>query len=97
MNMSNNELEPQIWELIGFVKVSPARYNCISCIGKNYKMPSEIAKQSNMRITQISNALHDLKDKGIVICLNETTIKGRLYQNTELGLKVLSEINKSQK
>lgn len=94
--MSNIELEPKIWELIGFIKVSPARYNCITCIGRNYKMPSEIAKQTNMRITQISNALHDLKDKDIVICLNETTIKGRLYQNTELGLKILEELENNK-
>ena len=60
-------------------------------------MPTEIAKESEMRITQISNALHDLKAKKIVICLNEDNIKGRLYQNTELGLKLLEELNKTKK
>ena len=49
-----------------------------------------------MRITQISNALHDLKEKEIVFCLNEETVKGRLYQNTELGLKLLDELNKTK-
>ena len=47
-----------------------------------------------MRITQISNALHDLKAKEIVFCLNEETVKGRLYQNTELGLQLLEELKK---
>lgn len=94
--MSKKE-EPNFWSLIGYIKVSPARLNCIKCIASEYKMPTEIAKESNMRITQISNALHDLKLKGIVFCLNEDNIKGRLYQNTELGLKLLQELNKTKK
>lgn len=95
--MTKNESKVNIWELIGFIKISPARYNCIKSIGKGYKMPTEIVKETGMRITQISNALHDLKAKGIVICLNETTVKGRLYQNTRLGLQILEELeNKKQ-
>lgn len=82
------------WSLIGFIKVSPARLNCVTCIGTEYKMPKEIVDATGMRITQISNALHDLKVKGIVICLNEENVKGRLYQNTELGLKILEELKK---
>lgn len=95
--MTDNELELNIWELIGFIKVSEARYNCVMCIGTEYKMPKEIVNATGMRITQISNALHDLKEKGIVICLNEKTVKGRLYQNTELGLKLYEELNKTKK
>lgn len=92
--MSKNESNPNFWSLVGYVKVSPARLNCIVCIGTEYKMPTEIAQESKMRITQISNALHDLKEKEIVFCLNEDNIKGRLYQNTELGLKLLEELKK---
>lgn len=92
--MSQKELEPNFWSLIGYIKVSPARLNCIKIIGTEYKMPKEIAKESEMRITQISNALHDLKEKEIVFCLNEDNIKGRLYKNTNLGLELLEELNK---
>ena len=95
--MSKNKSTMNIWELIGFIKVSQARYNCIKSIGNDYKMPTEIVKETGMRITQISNALHDLKDKGIVICLNESTVKGRLYQNTELGIQILEELEKDKK
>lgn len=95
--MSEKESEQNFWSLIGYIKVSPARLNCVKIIGLEYKMPTEIVKESGMRITQISNALHDLKVKGIVFCLNEENIKGRLYQNTELGLKLLQELNKTKK
>ena len=93
----SKETSNEFWALVGFIKVSPARLNCIRCIGKEYKMPTEIAKESEMRITQISNALHDLKAKEIVFCLNEDNSKGRLYQNTELGLKLLEELDKTKK
>lgn len=92
--MNKDKTEPNFWSLIGYIKVSPARLNCITYIGTEYKMPKEIADASGMRITQISNALHDLKAKGIVYCKNEDNVKGRLYQNTELGLELLNEINK---
>ena len=92
--MSENESEPNFWSLIGYIKVSPARLNCITCIDTEYKMPKEIVDATGMRITQISNALHDLKEKKIVVCLNEENIKGRLYQNTELGLQLLEELKK---
>ena len=92
--MGQNDLQTNIWKLVGFIKVSKARYNCIKSIGENYKMPSEIAKETDMRITQISNALHDLKSKEIVICLNEDTLKGRLYKNTDLGLEILKILDK---
>ena len=94
--MTQKESEQNFWTLMGFIKISPARLNCVLCIGTRYKMPTEIAKESKMRITQISNALHDLKEKEIVFCLNEETVKGRLYQNTELGLKLLDELNKTK-
>lgn len=53
------------------------------------KMPNEIAKELNLRITQVSSALSGLKKEGLVICLNENVTKGRLYQCTESGKEVL--------
>ena len=42
--MSQKESEPNFWSLIGYIKVSPARLNCIKSIGTEYKMPTEISK-----------------------------------------------------
>lgn len=55
-------------------------------------MPTEIAKDTNLRITQVSNALSDLKRKNLVICLNENMTKGRIYKSTDFGKKVLEYI-----
>lgn len=54
--------------------------------------PSEIADENNIRITQISAALRDLKEKELVKCLNENIRKGRLYEITDLGLMILKTL-----
>ncbi|WP_407424526.1 MarR family transcriptional regulator [Methanobrevibacter sp.] len=86
--------EEEIWELIGFIKVSPTRYKTLKTLRTDFLMPSEIAKTTGLRTTQVSNALADLKEKDLVICMNESARKGRLYQNTELGLEILQRLER---
>lgn len=95
--MTNQISEKEIWEIIGFVKISPTRYKTLKTIKNDFLMPSEIAKSSGLRITQVSNALHDLKEKNLVFCLNEEATKGRIYKNTELGLEVLDMIENNRR
>ena len=90
--MNEKLTEEETWDLIGYIKVSPIRYKTITTIKTSYYMPSEIAKITGFRTTQISNALHDLKEKNLVVCMNENARKGRLYKNTELGLEILEKL-----
>ena len=90
----NKELtEKNTWEIIGFIKVSASRYKTIKSLDStDYKMPSEIAKETNLRPSQVSHALNDLKNRDLVMCLNENAKKGRLYKTTKLGLKILEKL-----
>lgn len=92
--MAGKLSEDEIWELVGFIKVSQTRYITLKTLTTDFLMPSEIAKQTGLRTTQISNALRDLKERDLVVCLNETARKGRIYQNTPLGLEILKRIEK---
>lgn len=92
--MPEKENEEKLWYLIGFVKVSPTRYKTMKTLKTDFLMPSEIAKTTGLGTTQISNALSDLKEKELVVCMNESARKGRLYQNTELGLKILERLER---
>ena len=56
------------------------------------KTPSNIAKEIDLRTNHVSNVLKELKEKELVVCLNEDARKGRLYKNTELGIKILEHI-----
>ena len=86
--------EDEIWELIGFIKVSQIRYITLKTLKTDFLMPSEIAKSTGLRTTQISNALKDLKERKLVVCMNESARKGRIYQNTPLALEILKMIEK---
>lgn len=94
--MTNKISEKELWEIIGYIKISPTRYETLRTIKSDFLMPSEIAKSTGFRITQVSNALHDLKKKNLVYCMNEEATKGRLYKNTTLGLEVLEIIENNR-
>lgn len=63
----------------------------ISLSNANYLTPSEIAEKTEIRLNHVSNFLKDLKENKLVICLNDKEKRGRLYEITELGKKVLKE------
>lgn len=87
--MVENITDDEIWQLIGYIKISSIRLKTLRSLESRFMMPSEIARLTGYRTTQISNALHDLKEKNLVECMNEDARKGRIYQNTELGLLIL--------
>lgn len=90
--MTNQLTEEQIWDLIGYIKISPLRQQTLRALKNDYLMPSEIGRQTGMRTTQASGALIDLKEKKLVACMNESAHKGRIYKLTDLGTEVLDII-----
>ncbi len=85
--------EEEIFDSLGYVMASTYRLSVIQYIGNGVKIPSDIARKIGVRTNHISNVLSDLKQNGLVICLNEDARKGRLYKNTELSLEILKYIN----
>ena len=91
--MNNVISKKELWTIVGYLEVSSARKKTIQSIGdEKYKLPSNICKETGLTSSQVSNALRDLKNKGLVICLNESVSKGRLYKCTDLGLKILKKL-----
>ena len=91
--MNNVISKKELWTIVGYLEVSSARKKTIQSIGdEKYKLPSNICKENGLTSSQVSNALRDLKNKGLVICLNESVSKGRLYKCTDLGLKILEKL-----
>ena len=83
----------ELYKILGYVKVSPYRTNTLRSIGSELKMPSEIAKEIDVRTSQVSSALADLKKYDLVICVNEEVRKGRLYKCTDLGLQIIEHLD----
>ena len=90
--MANND---ELWEKIGFVKVSENRYMILKTLDTHFLMPSEIAKKTGLTPSQVSTLLHDLKKENLVQCKNEKFKKGRLYLNTKLGLEILKILDEN--
>ena len=82
--------ENDLYKILGYVKISPYRTNTLKSIGSELKMPSEIAKDIDIKTSQVSSALSDLKNQNLVICINEEVRKGRLYKCTDLGLEIIN-------
>lgn len=80
------------YKIIGYVIASKYRLNILKSLNDTVKTPSLIAKDIDLRTNHVSNVLKDLKEKNLVVCLNEEAHKGRLYKNTDLGIEILKYI-----
>ena len=89
----NNE---DLIKTISYIKRSKNRTKIVLIIGKNFKMPSEIAREMGFNISQISAILSDLKKEDIVVCINEEEKVGRLYKLTEKGLNAYKTIKNNE-
>ncbi len=77
---------------ISIVKNSEYRKKILLSLSDiSYLTPSEISEKTKLRINHISNFLKDLKINKLIVCLNDNEKRGRLYQITELGKKVIKE------
>ncbi|HJJ42438.1 MAG TPA: hypothetical protein O0W90_03885, partial [Methanocorpusculum sp.] len=78
---------------ISYLKSSRYRLNIVLLLQGNIMTPAELQRKLNIRINHVSLYLRELKDKDIVVCLNEESKKGRLYQLTELGNELCSYLS----
>ncbi len=79
-------LDVETLRVYGYVYSSSYRTNVLKSLGDgSFEIPSVIAKNSGIRQEHISKVLKQLKDAGVVECMNEEAIKGRIYRLTDLG------------
>lgn len=77
---------------IDYVKNSQYRIRVIKTLDGKVKMPSEIANDAEIFQNHISNTLRQLKEHGIVECINPEVKRGRLYRLTGAGEKIVKEL-----
>lgn len=92
-----SQKDDELLKLTSYVEISKYREKTLKSIGNNVKIPTNIAKDSNIRTNHISKVLSELKSKEIVECINEEARKGRLYRLTDTGKEVLESINEKEK
>lgn len=91
-----SQKDDELLKLTSYVEISKYREKTLKSIGNNVKIPTDIAKDSDIRTNHISKVLSELKSKEIVECINEEARKGRLYRLTDTGKEVLESINEKE-
>lgn len=77
----------------GYVIASKYRTKIVKALkGKQIKIPTMLANETEIRTHHISSTLKDLRDHEIVECLNPRARKGRLYRLTEMGEEIAALI-----
>ena len=79
------ELSDEMLIEYGYVTSSAYRTKVLKSLDGDTKMPSQIARDSDIKQNHISNVLNQLKKRELVECINPEVRKGRLYRLTDKG------------
>ena len=86
------ELSDEMLTEISYVKISQYRTKVINSLDGEILIPTQIAKNSEIRPNHISKVLSELKAHELVECINPEARKGRLYRLTDKGEKVVDNL-----
>ncbi len=78
---------------INYVKRSQYRLKVMKSLDGEAKIPSEIARDTEIYQNHISNVLKQLNEHELIECINPEVRKGRLYRLTDKGEKVSEYFN----
>ncbi len=83
------ELSDEMLKEISYVKISTYRTKVMKSLDDEVKIPSQIAKDSDILQNHISAVLKQLKEHELVECINPEVRKGRLYRLTDEGEEII--------
>ena len=86
------ELSDEMLKEMSYVKISTYRTKVMKSLDDEVKIPSQIAKDSDILQNHISAVLRQLKEHEVVECINPEVRKGRLYRLTDKGDEVIKNL-----
>ena len=86
------ELSDEMLKEMSYVEISKYRLKVMKALEDDVKIPSQIAKDSEIRQNHISKVLSELKAHELVECINPEVKKGRLYRLTDKGNELVKNI-----
>lgn len=81
-------MDDEMLKLMARINISSYRLKTVKALKEGDKIPSQIAKDAGIRLNHISNILKELKELGVVVCLNEEDKRNRIYQLTPIGRQI---------
>ena len=86
------ELSDEMLKEMSYVEISKYRSKVMKALEDDVKIPSQIAKDSDIRVNHISKVLAELKAHELIECINPEVRKGRLYRHTDKGEQVVKNL-----
>ena len=86
------EFSDEMLKEMSYVKISKYRTKVMKSLEGEVKIPTVIAKDSEIRSNHISKVLAELKERELVECINPEVRKGRLYRLTEKGDEIAKNL-----
>ena len=85
-------LSDEMLKEMSYVKISKYRTKVMKSLDGDVKIPTAIAKDSEIRPNHISKVLAELKSHELVECINPEVRKGRLYRLTDKGDEIVKNL-----
>ena len=86
------ELTDDMLKEMSYVKISQYRTKVMKSLDGEVLIPTQIARNSDIRPNHISKVLAELKAHELVECINPEVRKGRLYRLTEHGEDIVKNL-----
>ena len=86
------ELSDEMLKEMSYVKISQYRTKVMKSLDGDVKIPTVIAKDSEIRPNHTSKVLAELKAHELVECINPEVRKGRLYRLTDKGDELVKNL-----
>lgn len=85
------QVHDRLWSDFSFVASSGYREKVMSGLASTPKLPGQLARETNLRLTHVSRALRELASRGLVECLTPAARgRGRLYALTKSGTNLVA-------
>lgn len=86
-------MDDEMLKLMARINISSYRLKTVKSLKEGDKIPSQIAKDANIRINHISGILKELKELDVVVCLNEEDKRNRVYRLTPTGRQIVDYLD----
>jgi DNA-binding transcriptional ArsR family regulator len=74
------------WTAVGYVEASDHRQRVVAALDDGPATPTTVAERTDLPLSNVSRALHDLRDhEAVELLVPEDTHKGRIYGLTDTG------------
>ena len=86
-------IDDELLKKLAYINISSYRNRTVKALHNEVKTPTEISEDTGINRFHMSNVLRELKDTGVVECINEEVRKGRIYRLTQTGEDIAKHLD----